>query len=91
MLLGGRAGLCCALLSDSYFVSDQAVAVEMGGRTPGQVQHFYQDNLSNCYKKGAWDPEEDEALRQVSTGSGFQLCMQDCGAMWVALLDVAAL
>ena len=38
----------------------------MGGRTPGQVQHFYQDNLSNCYKKGAWDPEEDEALKQAS-------------------------
>ena len=38
----------------------------MGGRTPGQVQHFYQDNLSKCYKKGAWDPEEDEALKQAS-------------------------
>ena len=38
----------------------------MGGRTPGQVQHFYQDNLQNTYKKGTWDPEEDEALKQAS-------------------------
>ena len=44
----------------------QAVAAEMGGRTPGQVQHFYQDNLQNTYKKGTWAPEEDEALKQVS-------------------------
>ena len=44
----------------------QAVAAEMGGRTPGQVQHFYQDNLRNTYKKGTWDPEEDEALKQAS-------------------------
>lgn len=43
----------------------QAVAAEMGGRTPGQVQHFYQDNLSSCYKKGSWDPEEDEKLKEA--------------------------
>ena len=53
----------------------------MGGRTPGQVQHFYQDNLQKTYKKGTWDPEEDEALKQASTrmlpcnGSCSRLCM----------------
>ncbi len=45
----------------------QAVAAEMGGRTPGQVQHFYQDNLQNMFKKGTWDPEEDKALKQART------------------------
>ena len=64
--------LVCAapVLSDGHHASNQAVAVEMGGRTPGQVQHFYQDNLSNCYKKGAWDHEEDEALKQASNEGG---------------------
>ena len=57
----------CWWSSVSGLLPGQAVAVELGGRTPGQVQHFYQDNLSNCYKKGAWDPEEDEALKQAGT------------------------
>jgi hypothetical protein len=36
----------------------------MGNRTAQQVQHYFRDNLQTL-KKGAWSPEEDEALRKV--------------------------
>lgn len=45
----------------------QAVAAELGSRTAEQVKHYFRDNL-RVLRKGAWTPEEDEALIKVSMG-----------------------